>query len=257
MHARCGGGPRRARRRGRRREHHPLYPRHRPRHDAPTSRDVVRVGGARDRGVRVPARRRRVLELDHGGRPGDAHDARLRPRRPPWRGRAELDRRGLHRHGGGGRDRMARRRRADRRHRVRGRRRPAGRGDDGSEDLPRSRLGDARLVRARQRRRRARGRRRGVRQPRAADVPDLLLRGSTPQSPCSSTPGGASCAVPRSVRAFACRDRRRDLLLLLRPRPARLHAPRLPGLLGEVRRPRRVAEALLLVTTREVEQGVE
>src|SRR5690606_22314949 len=40
-------------------------------------------------------------------------------------------------------------------------------------------------------------------------------------------------------------------------RPTRLHALRLPLLLGEVRRPRRVAQAAFLVAARQVEQLLE
>src|SRR5258708_825887 len=53
------------------------------------------------------------------------------------------------------------------------------------------------------------------------------------------------------------RRRRRSRPPAPAARAARLHALGLACLLGEVRRPRRVAQTLLLVAAREVEQGIE
>ena len=117
-------GARRARRAGRHRRHDPLRPRHAPRSDPAAPRDVADLEHARDRGVLLPARRRRHLEPAHGRRPGRPHQPHLRARDPPRRGRRQRRRPDHARDRVRRRDRVDHRRRADRRHRLRRRRRP-------------------------------------------------------------------------------------------------------------------------------------
>ncbi len=84
---------RRARRSDRHRRHDPLRRRHPPRNHAAAPGDVADLECARDRGVPVPARRRRLVEPAHGGHPGRPHQPCLPARDRPRRGRHEHERR--------------------------------------------------------------------------------------------------------------------------------------------------------------------
>ena len=133
------------------------------------------LGSPRDRGHVLAAGRRRLVEPDHGLRAGCGDDPRLPARHPTGRRRHQPGRSDPDRDRDGRRGRVVHRRCAARGNRLRRGCRPHRGRADGSEDLPRSRVGDVDDVRVREP---GRGTRRRIgrrAQPGAASLPHLLL----------------------------------------------------------------------------------